>query len=139
MPVDKNIGLPFFAIFIINGKLVISEDATLYAGKSRSSRSEFWFFVLFGSLGGIITFIIDVMILGYSMESEYTPINSIFSLVLIIPTTAAACRRLHDVNKSGWWQLIAITIIGIIPLVIWLATEGTKKNNPHGNPIKIKK
>jgi len=105
----------------------------------RASRSEYWFFVLFGFLGGIAALIIDVMILGYSMESEYTPINSIFSLVLIIPTIAAACRRLHDVNKSGWWQLIAITIIGIIPLMIWLCSEGTKKNNSHGKPIKIKK
>ena len=90
-------------------------------------------------MGGIVAIIIDVMILGYSMESEYTPINSIFSLVLIIPTTAVACRRLHDVNKSGWWQLIAITIIGIIPLVILLCSEGTKKNNSHGKPIKLRK
>ena len=105
----------------------------------RASRSEFWFFVLFNFLGGIITFIIDVMILGYSIESEFTPINSIFSLVLIIPTIAVTCRRLHDVNKSGWWQLIVITIIGIIPLMIWLCSEGTKKNNSHGKPIKLEK
>ena len=105
----------------------------------RASRSEYWFFILFGILAGIVATIIDVMILGYSIESEYTPINSIFSLVLIIPTTAAACRRLHDVNKSGWWQLIAITIIGIIPLIIWFAKEGTKKNNSHGKPVKLKK
>ena len=104
----------------------------------RASRSEYWFFILFGILGGIVAIIIDVMILGYPMD-ESTPINSIFSLVLIIPTTAAACRRLHDVNKSGWWQLIAITIIGIIPLMIWLCSEGTKKNNSYGNPIKLRK
>ena len=97
----------------------------------RASRSEYWFFVLFGILGGIVALIIDVMILGYSIESEYTPINSIFSLVLIIPTIAAACRRLHDVNKSGWWQLISITIIGIIPLMIWLCSEGTKKKKDN--------
>jgi uncharacterized membrane protein YhaH (DUF805 family) len=105
----------------------------------RASRSEYWFFVLFGILGGIVALIIDVMILGYSMESEFTPIDTIFSVVLIIPATAAACRRLHDVNKSGWWQLIAITIIGIIPLMIWLSSEGTKKNNSHGKPIKLRK
>ena len=105
----------------------------------RASRSEYWFFILFSVLGALVTLIIDIQILGYSIESEYTPINSIFSLVLIIPTTAAACRRLHDVNKSGWWQLIVITIIGIIPLMIWLCSEGTKKNNSHGKPIKLKR
>ena len=105
----------------------------------RASRSEYWFFILFYFLGSIITLIIDVNILGYSLESEYTPINSIFSLILFIPTIAAACRRLHDVNKSGWWQLISITVIGVIPLIIWLCSEGTKKNNSHGKPIKLKK
>lgn len=105
----------------------------------RASRSEYWFFVLFGILGGIVTMIIDVMILGYSVESEFTPINLIFSIVLLIPTTSAACRRLHDVNKSGWWQLIAITIIGIIPLMIWLCLEGTKKNNSYGKSINLRK
>ena len=59
--------------------------------------------------------------------------------ITFFPSIAAASRRLHDVNKSGWWQLIAITIIGIIPLIIWFATEGTKKNNSHGKPIKLKK
>ena len=98
----------------------------------RASRSEYWFFVLFSILGGIVALIIDVMILGYSIESEYTPINSIFSLVLIIPTIAAACRRLHDVNKSGWWYLIIFTIIGMIPLLIWYCSKGTDGDNRFG-------
>ncbi len=105
----------------------------------RASRSEYWFFVLFCFLGGIITFIIDVAILGYSIESEFTPINSIFTIVTAIPTIAVGCRRLHDVNKSGWWQLIWITIIGGIFLIVWFATEGEKKKNKFGPPIKIKK
>ena len=104
----------------------------------RASRSEFWFFVLFGILGGIIASIIDVMILGYPFE-ENGPINLIFSVALIVPSLSVAARRLHDINKSGWWQLLVFTLIGIIPLVIWMATEGTKKKNKHGQPIKIKK
>ena len=105
----------------------------------RASRSEYWFFILFGILGGIVTLIIDVMILDYSIESEYTPINLIFSLILIIPSIAVACRRLHDVNKSGWWQLIWLTIIGGILLLIWYFKEGEKRKNRFGTPIKIKK
>ena len=104
----------------------------------RASRSEFWFFVLFGFLGGIITAIIDVMILGYPYE-ENGPINLIFSVALIIPSIAVAARRLHDINKSGWWQLLWITIIGGILLIIWHATEGEKKKNKFGPPIKFKK
>ena len=38
-----------------------------------------------------------------------------------------SARRLHDVGKSSWWQLIMITIIRLIPLIIWWPTEGSKK------------
>ena len=103
----------------------------------RALRSEFWWFVVFSLLGGIITVIIDVMILGYSIES-YGPVNIIFSVVLILPGIAVTARRLHDINKSGWWQLIELTIIGILLIIIWNATEGEKKKNIYGPPIKIK-
>ena len=104
----------------------------------RASRSEFWFFALFCLLAGIITSIIDVMILGYPYE-ENGPINLIFSVALIIPSISVAARRLHDINKSGWWQLLWITIIGGILLIIWHATEGENKKNKFGPPIKFKK
>ena len=104
----------------------------------RAQRSEFWFFVLFGFLGGIIALIIDVMILGYPIE-ENGPINLIFSVALILPSISVAARRLHDINKSGWWQLLWLTIIGGILLIIWHATEGENKKNKFGPPIKIKK
>jgi len=103
----------------------------------RALRSEFWFFCLFSLLGGIITAIIDVMVLGYSAES-YGPINLIFTVAIILPSIAVTTRRLHDINKSGWWQLIELTIIGILLIIIWCATEGENKKNKYGSPIKIK-
>ena len=104
----------------------------------RASRSEFWFFVLFCILGGIIAAIIDTMILGYPFEEE-GPINLIFSVALIIPSISVTARRLHDINRSGWWQLLWFTIIGGILLIIWHATDGEKKKNRFGPPIKFKK
>ena len=104
----------------------------------RASRSEFWFFVLFGILGGIITTIIDTIILGYTVE-EGGPINLIFSVALLIPSIAVTARRLHDIDKSGWWQLLWFTVIGGILLIIWHATEGENKKNEFGPPIKFKK
>ena len=103
----------------------------------RALRSELWFFVLFTLLGGIITVILDVMVLGYSIES-YGPINLIFTVAILIPSFSVTARRLHDINKSGWWQLIYITIIGILLMIIWNATEGENKKNKYGSPIKIK-
>ena len=103
----------------------------------RALRSELWFFALFIVLGSIVTVILDVMVLGYSVES-YGPLNIIFGVAIFIPSIAVTARRLHDINKSGWWQLIELTIIGILLIIIWNATEGEKKKNIYGPPIKIK-
>ena len=104
----------------------------------RASRSECWWFALFCFIGGIVTAVVDTMILGYSSES-YGPTNIIFTVITFLPGLAVGARRLHDINKSGWWQLIILTIIGIILLIIWFTTVGKSKKNPHGNPIKLKK
>ena len=104
----------------------------------RASRSEFWWFALFGFIGGIVTTVIDVMILGYSVES-YGPTNIIFTIITFLPYLAVGARRLHDINKSGWWQLIVLTVIGLILLIIWWATVGESKKNIHGSPLKLKK
>ena len=103
----------------------------------RASRSEFWFFQLFIFLISIASLIIDVMILGYSIDDK-TPIHSIFTLIILIPSIAVGCRRLHDYNLSGWWQLLYFTIIGIILLLVWWATQGESKKNRFGPPINFK-
>ena len=97
----------------------------------RAKRSEFWWFVLFCFLLGIVTAFLDVVVLGYAW-AQYGPINTIANLILTIPLLSAGARRLHDTNRSGWWQLIIITIVGYIPLIIWLASEGKKKKNKFG-------
>ena len=61
------------------------------------------------------------------------------SVALIVPSLSVAARRLHDINKSGWWQLLWITLIGGILLIIWHATEGENKKNKFGPPINCKK
>ena len=103
----------------------------------RALRSEMWFFALFVTLGCLVATIIDIMILGYSIEVN-GPMYLIFGVAVIIPSIAVTARRLHDVNRSGWWQLIYFTIIGILLIVVWNITEGEKKKNIYGPPIKIK-
>ena len=58
--------------------------------------------------------------------SKLSPtLGAVFSLATLLPSIAAAARRLHDTNRSGWWQLIAIVpVVGIIVLVVFLAQEG---------------
>ena len=98
----------------------------------RASRSEYWWFYLFTVLMSW-----GSMIVAGAMFSFEDPmvdlLPSIVSLVFFVPAIAAGSRRLHDIGKSGWWQLLLlIPIIGWILLIVWLATntkpEGDKYN-----------
>ena len=104
----------------------------------RASRSEFWWFELFLWIAMIVAAIIDTMMLGYAFE-DYGPIYIIYCVVTFLPAIAVGARRLHDINRSGWWQLLYITLIGIILLIIWWTTVGENKKNNHGNPINLKR
>ena len=76
--------------------------------------------------------LLDVVVLDKSFWVNYGPINTIVNLILAIPILSVGARRLHDTNRSGWWQLLILTIVGYIPLIIWLASEGKKKKNKFG-------
>ncbi|CAN5185409.1 DUF805 domain-containing protein [soil metagenome] len=95
----------------------ISAGFSKYATfEGRSTRSEYWYFVLFLFIVGILTSIADEMLFS---SSEYGPIGTIFNLATFIPAIAAATRRLHDTGRSGWWQLLYFTIIGAIVVIVW--------------------
>ena len=94
----------------------------------RASRSEYWWFILF---------VIVCWIVGFALGPV---IEAVIIFGLLLPSIAVCARRLHDIGKSGWLQLIQlIPIIGVIILIIWCATEGTKKKNEYGKPIKLKR
>jgi uncharacterized membrane protein YhaH (DUF805 family) len=88
-----------------------------------------WFFYLFVVIVSIGTSIIDFII---DSTGNFMLFNSIASLALLIPQFSAGSRRLHDIGKSGWWQLLYITIIGGIVVLVWLATDTIKKKNQFG-------
>tara|TARA_B100001250_G_C19801236_1_gene791176 strand:- start:2246 stop:2590 length:345 start_codon:yes stop_codon:yes gene_type:complete len=94
----------------------------------RASRPEFWYFFLFGFIGSMVTLVIDSMILGFSIDG-IGPTNAIFSIITFLPYLSVGARRLHDINRSGWWQLIVLTGIGTILLVVWWAMKGKKEVN----------
>ena len=100
----------------------------------RGSRSEYWWFYLFATLCAFVGSVWDAS-MGDTSGSGFMYWLSV--IVTFCPSIAAGSRRLHDVNKSGWLQLLAITIIGIIPLIIWMASVGEKKKNKYGSPIKL--
>jgi uncharacterized membrane protein YhaH (DUF805 family) len=103
---------------------------TNYAGfAGRARRAEFWMFALINFIISIVLYGIGVAIgIGQTLEGLY-------SLAVLVPSIAVATRRLHDTNRSGWWQLIALTIIGLIPLIIFYVQDSDAGENQYGpNP-----
>ncbi len=95
----------------------------------RASRSEYWLWVLFIVLGSIVAVIIDEVI-GIRL------IDPIFALATLLPSIAVAVRRLHDIDRSGWWLLINfIPLIGLIVLIVWFCTSGTEGLRTGSDPI----
>jgi uncharacterized membrane protein YhaH (DUF805 family) len=100
----------------------------------RASRPEFWYFVLFNVLASIVTSILDHALFGGAPAAGAGPLSAIFTLVSLIPNLAVGCRRLHDTDRSGWWQLMAfIPIVGWILLIVWWASAGTPERNRFGD------
>lgn len=104
-----------------------------YAGFSgRARRTEYWMFFL---INVIITLVFNVI--GLAVKAG-TYVGWIYGLLVLIPGLAVAVRRLHDTGRSGWWVLIAlIPVIGVIILIVFLATEGEPGDNAYGSNPKL--
>lgn len=103
----------------------------------RARRTEYWMYVLFNMIFVIIAVVLDKILgLRFKPEIPYGFIYLIYALATFVPGLAVLVRRLHDIDKSGWWFFIgAIPIIGGIWLLILCATEGTPGRNEYGvNP-----
>ena len=92
--------------------------------ETRSSRKEFWYWQLFRILRFLsITYLESLGLSGLLFISNF---------IFLIPEIAVSIRRLHDINKSGWWILLTLTIIGIIPLTYFYCIKGDDGANDYG-------
>ena len=93
----------------------------------RASKSEYWWFQLYNAV---------IYVLIFVFQGDLTLLFSILVIANIIPTYAAAVRRIHDSDKSGWMVLIAvIPLIGLYVIVL-LLQEGSKGKNRFGTKPK---
>jgi len=89
----------------------------------RAKLPEFWWFFLF------------CFLIAIALEMVSSSISWIFSLATIIPSLAVGSRRLHDTNKSGWFQLIWIVpILGWIAMIYLLVQPSDAGDNQFGPP-----
>ena len=103
---------------------------------ARSCRTESRYFLIFNIMIGVSAGLID-MLMGFTIEIipgvPTLILSEITRGILILPNTSLIIRRLHDINKSGWWMLLFFTIVGLIPMFYWLYfKEGDQYENNYG-------
>lgn len=112
----------------------------------RASRSELWWAMLMNYL---VTFVIrivfsflstllsfggqDSLKMNIGISGIITLASMLYNLIVLLPLTALQIRRLHDINRSGWWILLSYTGIGSIILLIWFCEPGTEDTNLFGS------
>lgn len=75
--------------------------------KSRATRKEYWMFILFNLIIGFVLGLIEGLS-GINSGSNESILANIYQLIILVPSIALGIRRMHDVNKSGWYLLVPI-------------------------------
>lgn len=100
----------------------------------RSTRSDYWYVFLanflisfaLGFIGGLIP----------DLAGLISVLTTLYSLAVLVPGIAIVVRRLHDINKSGWYYFIAlIPLVGFIILLVFLCTDSVNENNCYGTRV----
>jgi len=96
--------------------------------QGRARRAELWYFALFQLILFAIALIFEFIHTGLG-QTLYT----LLAIALFLPNIAVGIRRLHDIDRSGWWILIDfVPLAGPIILLVWYCTAGTPGPNQFG-------
>jgi uncharacterized membrane protein YhaH (DUF805 family) len=117
----------------VNYYVDVWRDYFDFSGRAR--RKEYWIFTLYHT----VILVSGELLVGV-LANESSPIAIVFTLIYvlyvlasIIPTIAVSVRRLHDIDKSGWWLFIGlIPVVGAIWSLILMCTDGTNGPNQYG-------
>jgi len=88
----------------------------------RAMREEYWMFILFNLIAQFIVSIIDLIAGGIGLIA-------IYQLATLIPTISVGVRRMHDIDRSGWWLCIPFVNL------VFLCMDSQPETNQFGeNP-----
>lgn len=108
------------------------------AFSGRAQRKEFWYFNLFNFLITLAIGIVGILIFGINNPHAVNFPMQIYGLVMLIPALAVSVRRLHDIDRSGWWALIPIIpLVGFIVWLVFMAKDSNEYENRFGPSPKL--
>lgn len=107
--------------------------------RGRAQRSEFWWFFLFVVVVSWVAAVLDsVWMSGWSLGpfAVTGPFGATTNLLVLLPSLAVGARRLHDTDRTGWWQLLlVIPCVGLVLLAVFWCLPGKKHANRYGEPV----
>ena len=103
----------------------------------RATRSEFWWWVLFTIIASLAAGILDGLAIApiLGRDAFYGPhvLSALLGIALILPGLSVSVRRLHDIDRSGWWILIGLVpLIGNLVLLFWYVQPSQTGRNRFG-------
>jgi uncharacterized membrane protein YhaH (DUF805 family) len=115
------------------GKAVELGFRQYYHFHGRATRAEFWWWILFVIAISVVAQGIDKLAGTHNDTISNGFFEGVWSLATIVPSLAVSARRLHDINRRGWWLLLwGIPFFGWILLFLWSLQQGQKGINDYG-------
>ena len=113
---------------------IVGAFSNYFKFSGRATRAEYWWWILFVIASVIVLTIVDIVIGTYNYDSNSGLLAFLFQLATLIPGLALGSRRLHDINRTGWWQLMWIVSFLLVPMVVllvWVAKKGDAGPNRY--------
>ena len=113
--------------------LEVLKQYAVFSGRAR--RKEYWMFTLFNFIISLMLSI-AIGIIGSIIGADLGIISWLYWLAILLPSIGVGVRRLHDIDRSGWWLLLSfIPILGWIVLLVFHVKDSTPGENEYGpNP-----
>ena len=101
----------------------------------RSNRSDYWWVVLCNFIIGLALGLLGGLT-GDANGGIFSTLAYLYSLATLVPGIAVSVRRLHDINKSGWYLLLGlIPVVGAIIIIIFTLQDSVNEGNQYGTRV----
>jgi len=114
------------------GEAVRQAFSNGFVYRGRASRSAYWWFVLFEVIAAIVLellIVIPAVTHSSAIVVLFVIVVTIAWIYVTLVGLALTVRRLHDIDRSGWWVLIGLVPFGGIVLLVFALLEGTPGPN----------
>jgi uncharacterized membrane protein YhaH (DUF805 family) len=121
---------------LVSNKIYILFIRNLFGIKGRASRKEYNArFIMMWILGFFSLYMYEIYYLyNKILIGLFAALTGIIFMIYVIQIFFVTHRRLHDLNASGWWQLVTFIPSGQLLMIGFIFFKGTQEANKYGEP-----